>query len=44
MGLGMMYNFGAKSEADIPDSDRILRNKVGFRSGKKSNNNFKYYK
>lgn len=40
MGLGMMYNFGAKSEADIPDSDRILRNKVGFRSNKKSNNNF----
>jgi hypothetical protein len=35
----MMYNFGAKSEADIPDSDRILRNKVGFRSNKKSKNN-----
>lgn len=41
VGLGLMHSFGTKSEADVPDSDRILRNKVkiGFKKNKKSNNN-----
>lgn len=37
IALGLMYNFGTSSDADIPDSDRFLKNKVKFGGRKKDN-------